>query len=92
MAANDGGPAFPGEQGHTPDGKWNQTWEPGMSLRDWFAGQALKGLLSNPMMTHTTIDWLARFTETRPSTVIRRMAYDYGEDMIAERGERDGTT
>ena len=35
---NDGGPAFPGEQGHTPSGSWNQTWEPGMTLRDWFAG------------------------------------------------------
>jgi hypothetical protein len=40
---DDGGPAFPGEQGMMPDGLWNQTWEPGMSLRDWFAGQALQG-------------------------------------------------
>lgn len=38
---NDGGAAFPGEQGHIPDGTWNQTFDPGMSLRDWFAGQAL---------------------------------------------------
>ncbi len=42
MNKNDGGPAFPGEQGHIPDGTWNQTWESGMSLRDWFAGQAVK--------------------------------------------------
>ena len=34
----DGGPAFPRE---------NQEWGvPGMSLRDWFAGQALAGLLT----------------------------------------------
>jgi len=33
----DGGPAFPG------DGLVK-----GMSLLDWFAGQALKGLLANP--------------------------------------------
>jgi hypothetical protein len=37
--ATDGGPAFP-----RPD--WNGSWRgpdtfPGMSLRDWFAGQAL---------------------------------------------------
>ena len=42
-----GGPAFPGEQGHTLDGTWNQTWEPGMTLRDYFAGQALAGLCSS---------------------------------------------
>jgi hypothetical protein len=43
---NDGGPAFPGarhEQVRQHDG--SQTWAdviyPGMSLRDWFAGQAL---------------------------------------------------
>lgn len=34
---NDGGPAFPGQQGHLPDGTWNQTFDPGMSLRDCFA-------------------------------------------------------
>ena len=45
-AIDDGGPAFPSEQGHTPDGKWNQTYIPGMSLRDWFAGQALVGVLN----------------------------------------------
>jgi hypothetical protein len=37
-----GGPAFPSEQGHNPDGLWNQTYDPGMTLRDWFAGQALE--------------------------------------------------
>ena len=44
---NDGGPAFPGEQGHIPDGTWNQTWESGMSLRDYFAAAALQGMLSH---------------------------------------------
>ena len=42
---NDGGPAFPSEQGHTPEGTWNQTYDPGMSLRDWFAGQTLAALM-----------------------------------------------
>lgn len=32
---NDGGPAFPSEQGHIPAG---------MSLRAYFAGQAMEGL------------------------------------------------
>lgn len=37
---NDGGPAF----GH---GNPEQGGDPGMSLRDWFAGQAIAGLLAN---------------------------------------------
>lgn len=32
-----GGPAFPSEQGHIPDGTWNQTYDPGMTLLDEFA-------------------------------------------------------
>lgn len=47
LACNDGGPAFPQWDGHAITG------EPlyligGMSLRDWFAGMALKGLLASP--------------------------------------------
>lgn len=64
---DDGGPAFPGEQGHTPDGTWNQTWEPGMTLRDWFAGQALNGLISNGDLIdgreELTVDWAFRFAD-----------------------------
>lgn len=52
MAIKDGGPAFPQplmrtESGEvlTPDG-WG--YGTGLSLRDYFAGQALAGLLANP--------------------------------------------
>jgi len=34
---NDGGPAFPDDR-----------WQAGMSLRDWFAGQALAGYNAHP--------------------------------------------
>jgi hypothetical protein len=40
MRKNDGGPAHPVCTGN-PD-----HWQKGMSLRDWFAGQALTGLLT----------------------------------------------
>jgi hypothetical protein len=33
----DGGPAFPCQQAMNPDGKWNDTFEPGMSLRQYAA-------------------------------------------------------
>jgi len=39
-----GGSACPGKQGAQPDGCWNQTWHSGMTLRQWYAGQALRGL------------------------------------------------
>ena len=44
---NYGGSAFPGEQGEDKNGKWNQTWDPGMTIRDYFTAAALTGLLSN---------------------------------------------
>jgi len=42
---NDGGPAFPVAENHkvAADVPWTQ----GMTLRDWFAGQALVGMLGD---------------------------------------------
>ena len=56
----DGGPAYPCEiesgANMFGDRAPPQAWE-GMSLRDWFAGQALVGLLANPnYMMATTED------------------------------------
>lgn len=45
MSNNGGGPAFPSEQHETQDGCWNQTYEAGMTLRDYFAGQAIAGVI-----------------------------------------------
>lgn len=39
---NDGGPAFPSDNG--------VKYDSGMTLRDWFAGQAMQALLSNPKL------------------------------------------
>jgi hypothetical protein len=56
---NDGGQAFPGmasmvfgqESGHLP----------GMSLRDWFAGQSMMGIIANPNNARqVTIEQMAR--------------------------------
>lgn len=50
---NDGGPAFPFEvTGRLmPDGGWLQTYESGMSLRDYFAGQAMGSIAGHVMGT-----------------------------------------
>ena len=69
---DDGGQAFPGEQGHTPDGTWNQSWEYGMSLRDYFAGQALAGILAH------------RGCFRAPQEAARA-SYEYADSMIKRR-------
>jgi hypothetical protein len=49
----DGGPAFPVETYGNGRGKQTSPdagWETGLSIRDWFAGQALGGLAANPTL------------------------------------------
>ena len=46
MNKPDGGSAFPCEQHETLNREWNQSFEPGMSLRDYFAAAALQGYMS----------------------------------------------
>ena len=79
---NNGGSAFPSEQSLRPDGMWNDTLEPGMSLRDWFAGKALAG------------DWASQSSETGEFTdsvsdyCLRKRAalyYRMADAMIAEK-------
>jgi len=63
-----GGPAFPPT--HNPN-----THESGMTLRDWFAGQALAN------------DWCKRIDEDHLSDTAED-AYRLADAMIAERGRR----
>ena len=77
--AKDGGPAFPCEQHETQNGAWNQTFDPGMSLRDWFAGQALAGVIA--VCAADTL----RDGETSPQMFARK-SYAIADAMLAERG------
>jgi hypothetical protein len=71
---NDGGSAFPfGKKNFTDD------WSHGMSLRDWFAGQALTGLISGAL---TNAD---RLGEVRAYTV---KSYELADAMLAARKEK----
>lgn len=79
-ALNDGGPAFPGfgeifttdAAGQTgPQSLWGMHGGSGMSLRDWFAGQALAG-------------WLADGATPNPEDAAGR-AYGYADAMLGAR-------
>ena len=76
----DGGPAFP-QPDHfveNSDGRVVARWcmqDSGMTLRDWFAGQALTGLLSGPAEE-------GAMTPDRKAVV----AYQFADAMIAARG------
>lgn len=67
----DGGCAFPSPQ----CGDWSPEY--GMSLRDWFAGQALAGLCGNGA-------WSGSFTPPL-QTITAEAAYSLADAMIAAR-------
>jgi hypothetical protein len=62
-AINNGGQAFPSTIQYFPDDK-NANEEQGMTLRDWFAGQALAGLAANPdFATYDRAEWAYRYAD-----------------------------
>lgn len=65
MTGRNEGPPYPKREGQTP----NQ-----MSLRDWFAGQALAGIAANT-------DWWACATDDQ----VARQAYLIADEMLAQR-------
>lgn len=76
---NDGGPAFPTDMLISGSVTGSKPYS-GMSLRDWFAGQAMVGITagywSNPDMSGVGPQGMAD------------EAYQYADAMIAARGDR----
>jgi hypothetical protein len=76
---NDGGPAFPTVERRTPPG-----CEPydvpvnGMTLRDWFAGQALIGILQDKRYSEAG-------NEAACASELARYAGRIADEMLAER-------
>ena len=93
MKPNDGGPAFPATidvpfyvthgDGAISEGTTSSDL-PGMSLRDWFAGQALVGFLSNPDAA-ASIQETAKGEGGQPADLAAVMAYFQADAMLAER-------
>lgn len=91
---NDGGPAFPERYqsgSHVQgDGRCQFTVptlvdKPGMSLRDWFAGQALTGGLGNP----NTPDQLCGLGFKGSKDMMAEWAYAHADAMLKAREASD---
>lgn len=68
-----GGDAFPSTPSTAPSGDLYQPY-PGMTLRDYFAGQAILGLIANP-------------NNKGEATEAARIAYGIANAMLAERSK-----
>lgn len=80
---DDGGPAFPeSASGPYPNGEV-VVGRPGMSLRDWFAGMALQGMVGPALVD-------AARQRVKPESVPPKLAegaYAISDAMLAERKE-----
>lgn len=72
---NDGGPAFPSEE-RDANGQFRQHF--GMTLRDYFAGQALNGMLGSRNG--------GSFISPTDQKIQADMAYGYADAMLKARG------
>ena len=92
MSKNDGGPAFPGEYAITmrhPEGgdETRMVSGAGMSLRDYFAGQAVIGLMT--MISAEALSDEHHKDGRRHSRLLAAGAYEIADAMLAEREKRD---
>lgn len=75
-AKTNGGPAFPAQPIYQhPHGATGMSSQEGMTLRDWFAGQALGGMLGGTPGSHLQEEACAK------------AAYSYADAMLAERSK-----
>lgn len=80
---NTGGPAFPTAQTNGAGAKWT---DEGMTLRDWFAGQALPAIYATDDVIVSLGEGGRRTTRDATATDIARFAYQLADAMLAARG------
>lgn len=77
----DGGPALQTFRQHAL-GRVEEV-HPGMSLRDWFAGQALAGLYANRDLQLATLHDYGQLNNGDFNACMARQAYEQADAMIA---------
>lgn len=87
MAQNDGGPAFPHDADYVRDSdgeyRFKIDFHRGMSTRTWLAGQAMKGLLSNPVTFEAALDEAAS-RNMQVGEVVCEQARLYADHLLVE--------
>ena len=68
-------PAFPSPTDRTQSGEVNSWQEYGMSMRDWFAGMALQGILAQPLDSFCAFD----------PGLCAMSAFEYADAMLTAR-------
>ena len=86
MSKNDGGPAFPLENPRMMENDELFRQFPGMSLRDWFEGQALPAII---IATSAGQHLPALSPEQTLISGLARDAYELADAMLAERGKNN---
>jgi len=62
----------------------------GMTLREWYAGQALAGILSNPTWNQESLALAGIPAKVRITDVAATMAFEYADAMLAEAAKGGG--
>lgn len=93
IKSDDGGPAFP-----RPESEWEGVHgkeyarnQKGMSILDWFAGQAMKSLVAKAPLLDREGEHGPKFDQATLDQFRRDMAvsaYDYAAAMVAEKRRR----
>lgn len=91
---HNGGPAFPFpyEEAASEYGPGGWTAHTGMSLRDWFAGQALVGLCAGVLGNTDAIEALHAMNKNEdwaPEQIHAKWAYGFADAMLKARGEQE---
>lgn len=84
---NDGGQAFPLQDAYGPARDFGTPGHPGMTLRDWFAGRALAGLLAG-RFDSDNVKWAHRGDAQR-AAMFAENSYFVADAMLAERAKKD---
>lgn len=85
---DDGGSAFPSTREEIEDGALYRVTATGMSLRDWFAGQALAAIFGRALLTSEgaeSIDAIAKQTKENGGNTIAAACYNVADAMLKMR-------
>lgn len=76
MSKDNGGAAFPGMEEVGNSGDYTAAYNPGMTLRDYFAAKAMQGMLADTSKLLHGMNWMGS---------LAKASYEIAEAMLEER-------